>query len=140
MPGTFDQLSRKLTLSVWPVWMGDLDNVDVTPGSDVGVVSVPFTCQVKAIIVNLPGGTASSQLIFEVFRGGGVGVGTAIISSAVTSVTAGGATSCTIGLNVYLEQCETLNLVARGSDADTDDFTDVAVQLVVQSVVDENAA
>lgn len=140
MPGALDQLTRKLVKTVIPVWMGDLDNVDVTPGSDVGVFSAPFTCQVKGVVLNVPGGTAGSQLIMEVFRGGGVGVGTAIISSSTVFVAAGGATGCVVNLNVYLEECETLNIVARGSDADTDDFTDVAFWLIAQPVVDENAA
>lgn len=139
MPGTFDQLSRKLTLSVLPVWTGDLDNV-VGTGSDIGKFSVPFTCQVKGAVLNVPGGTAASQVIFEVFRGGGTGVGAAIVSSGPVFVAAGGATQCLDNLNVYLEKCETLFLVARGTDADTDDFTDVQFWLTVQSVVDENAA
>lgn len=143
MPGTFDQLSRKLTLSVLPVWMGDLDNVDVTPGSNVGKFTVPFNCQVVRTILNVPDGTASSQLIMEVFRGGGVGVGSAILTSPSVAVASGGATgadSCASDLRVPLECGETLYIVARGSDADTDDFTDVAFQLVVQSVLDENVA
>jgi hypothetical protein len=142
MPGTFDSLSRKLTLSVLPVWMGDLDNVLVA-GSDVGKFTVPFNCQVVRVILNVPGGTASSQLIMEVFRGGGVGVGSAIVTSPQVFVAAGGATgatSCSVDLRVPLECGEVLNIVARADDADTDDFTDVAFQLVVQSVMDENVA
>lgn len=140
MPGALDQLTRKLVKTVIPVWMGDIDNVDITPGSDVTAFSVPFTCQVKGLTVQVPGGTASSQLILEVFRGGGVGVGSAIISAPSVAVATGGATTCVTNLNVYLEECETLYLVARGSDADTDDFTDVQFMLIVQPVVDENAA
>lgn len=137
MPGTYDQLSRRYNKSVIPVWMGDLDNVDVTPGSDVTVFSVPYTCQIVGIIVNNTAGTASSQFTADILRGGGVGVGTVIASSASTGVAA---TTCTTGLSVYLEQCEPLNLVVRGSDADTDDFTDAQIWLVVQTPVDENAA
>jgi hypothetical protein len=123
-------LDREQLALPWPIWFGDLTNVDVTPGSDVGKVVVPFNGLVRIADLRVPGGTASSQLIMEIFRGGGVGVGAAIITTGSLAVATGGAAALTDNLSVKVAKGETLYIVARGADAgDADDFTAVGLVL-----------
>jgi hypothetical protein len=122
-------LDREQLTLPWPIWFGDIDNVDVTPGSDVGKIVVPFNGLVRIADLRVASGTASSQLIMEIFRGGGVGVGAAIITTGSLAVASGGAAALTDSLSVKVAKGETLYIVARASDADTDDFTDVGFVL-----------
>lgn len=128
----YSDLDRKMLVVPWVIWSGDIDNVDQTPGSDVGKVLAPWNGVITAAELRVPGGTASSQLIMELFRGGGVGVGAAIVTTATVAVASGGAVGLADNLEVRISRGETLYIVARASDADTDDFTDVGLVLWAQ--------
>jgi hypothetical protein len=131
----FAELERTMLVVPWVIWAGDIDNVDITPGSDVGKVIAPWNGIVRAAELRVPGGTGSSQLIMELFRAGGVGVGSAIVTSSSVAVASGGAVGLADNLEVRVSRGETLYIVARASDADTDDFTDVGFVLWANPLV-----
>lgn len=123
----FSDLDRQQLIVPWPLFAGGLTNVDGTPGSNVYLIAAPFNGVITALELRVGGGTASSQLIMEILRGGAVGVGSAIATSATVAVTSGGAVGVQSDLDVKVMRGETLYLIARGSDADGDDFTDVSL-------------
>jgi hypothetical protein len=135
---SYSAIQRTQLIVPWPIFSGVLTNIDIAPGLDYTDVIVPGNWVLKAWQVSgINEGTAASQVVIAIYRGGGVGVGTALTTSAAATMVAGGATPVrTTGLNIPLVAGETLTMVALGSDADTDDLDNVTVTLEVQIVPD----
>lgn len=127
------ELDRQLLVVPWTIYAGDLPNIDITPGSDAAAVRVARNMLLRELHASAAALTAASQFIVDIVASDRSGTPViATVSSAVPYVAPVVAVST--GLEVRLNAGETLKMLVRGTDADTDDATGFVCVLWCQIV------